>query len=198
LAEAAGLIGHTTIRHRGTLGGSLAHADPAAELPAALLALDGNVTVTGPEGMRRVPGPGLFLGYCTTSLAAGEMITEIRVPTAPPRTGWAFVEFTRRHGDFAIVGVAAQVTVDEGGTCSSARIALCGVAPTPVRCHSAEQLLAGNRLDEPAILRAAETCVEAADPTDDIHGSAQYKKRLVAAFAARALRGALPRIGDRS
>lgn len=196
LAGAVQLIGHPTIRHRGTLGGSLAHADPAAESPTALLALDGDVTVAGPEGTRRIPARDLFVGYCATSLAPGEMLTEVRLPVTPPRTGWAFLELTRRHGDFAIVGVAAQVTVDADGTCTDARIALCGVAPTPVRCDYAERQLTGSRLDEDVIHSAAEAALDAADPSSDLHGSARYKQRMIAVFARRALRRALERIGD--
>jgi len=195
LAEATRLIGHATIRHRGTVGGSLAHADPSAESPATLLALDGEVTAVGPEGERRIPSGDLFVGFCATSLVPGELLTEVRIPVTPPRTGWAFLELTRRHGDFAIVGVAALVTVGRDGTCADARLALCGVAPTPIRCDDAERLLKGTRLDQQALMDAADAAAAAADPSDDLHGSARYKRRMVAVFAQRALRGALQRIG---
>jgi CO/xanthine dehydrogenase FAD-binding subunit len=197
LAEATRLIGHPTIRHRGTIGGSLAHADPAAESPTALLALDGDVTVAGPSGQRRIPASDLFVGYCATSLEPGEMLVEVRIPVTPPRTGWAFLELARRHGDFAIVGVAAQLTTDAHGTCTGARLALCGVAPTPVRCSQAEAELIGSPVDDAVIQHAAEAAAEAADPSDDLHGSARYKQRMVTVFAQRALRRARQRMGER-
>jgi CO/xanthine dehydrogenase FAD-binding subunit len=197
LAEATALVGHPTIRHRGTLGGSLAHADPAAEGPAALLALEGQVAVAGPGGERTIAARELFVGYCTTALVPGEMLTEVRVPIMPPRTGWAFLELTRRHGDFAIVGVAAFATLNRDGTCAAARLALCAVAPTAVRCDEAERRLVGTRPDERSVQAAAEAAVEAADPSGDLHGSARYKQRMVAVFVKRALERALERAGGR-
>lgn len=195
LSQATRLIGHRTVRNRGTIGGSLAHADPVGEYPASLVALDGEVVTRGPDGERTIPARDLFLTVCTTSLGPCELVTEVRVPVLPPGTGSAFLEQSRRHGDYAIVGVAAAMTVDEDGTCRDARLALAGVGGTPLRCDHAEAALRGTRLDEPAIAAAARASAAAADPTDDLHATAQYRRAMVEVYVKRALRLARARSG---
>ena len=194
LLEATRWLGHRTIRNRGTVGGSVAHADPSAEYPTVLCALDGEVVVRGSSGERVVPAAELFQSICTTSLAPDELLTEVRVPTLPPRTGWAFVELSRRHGDFAQVGVAAMIRPGAGGQVDEVRLALAGVGETPLRCHQAEAALRGRQPDDQAVGDAAAACAAVADPQDDIHATAAYKKAMVEVFVARALRKALGRV----
>lgn len=193
LVEATRFIGHRTIRNRGTVGGSLAHADPAAEYPAVLAALGGEVVVRDTKSERVVPASELFLTVCTTSLAPDELLTEVRLPSMPPRTGWAFTELSRRFGDYALVGAATVVTLGRDGRCKNARIALVGVGDTPIRCQDAESLLTGKQLNPDAIAQAAAECSAAADPEDDVHASATYKKAMVSVFVQRALGQALRR-----
>src|SRR5581483_10431419 len=131
------------IRSRGTVGGSVAHADPAAELPAVVAALEGTLVARGPAGERTIAARDFFVSYLTTALAPDELLTEIRLPVAPARTGAAFVEVSRRHGDFALVAAAAQVTLDANGACARAALALGGVGPTPCPAHDDAALLLG-------------------------------------------------------
>jgi carbon-monoxide dehydrogenase medium subunit len=195
LVQATRWIGHRTIRNRGTIGGSLAHADPSAEYPAVLVALDGEVVASGAGRERVVPARDLFVSYCMTSLAPTELITEVRVPATPPRTGTAFVELSRRHGDFAIVGVAASVGVGGDGALHDARIALAGVGSAPIRCTAAERALEGERPEAPVLAHAATLCARASDPGDDLHATADYRRAMVEVFVRRALAGALSRTG---
>jgi aerobic carbon-monoxide dehydrogenase medium subunit len=196
LKEAALLIGHPAIRHRGTVGGSAAHADPAAELPAVLLALDAEVTATGASGQRSIPAGELFADYLTTTLRPDELLTEVRVPGLPPQSGSAFVELHRRHGDYAIVGAAAVLTLGEDGTIRDARLAMCGVGPTPIRASGVEQALVGRRPDAATLREASALASEAAsDPPSDIHGSAAYRRKMAAVFARRSLKLAAQRAG---
>lgn len=194
LVEATRFIGHRPIRNRGTIGGSLAHADPAAEYPAALVALEGEVRATGPTRTRTIPASDLFLTFCTTTLAADELLTEVRIPIPSRRTGYAFAELTRRHGDFAVVGVAVIVSVDERGVCDDCRIALAGVGQTPLRCREAENLLKWNEPNPELIQDVCERCTASADPLDDLHASASYRRAMVGVFVGRALRTALERV----
>ncbi len=143
VAGALALIGHAAIRNRGTIGGSIAHADPAAELPTVLLALDGEVEVMSLRGTRTVGASALFEGFLTTSLEADELVTAVRFPSWVEGAGWAFQEFSRRSGDFAIAGVAATVRLDANGIIAEARIALSGMGATPIRATKAEASLAG-------------------------------------------------------
>lgn len=197
LAEAVPLIGHFQIRNRGTVGGSIAHADPAAELPAVVSALDGQLVVRGPAGERVVEPDGFFTGYLTTSLAPGELLAEVRLPATRPRTGHAFIEVSRRHGDFALVGVAALVTLDAGGVCTGAAIALTGVGPAPVRARAAEQALVGARPEKKAFEEAARRVREAVTPDADLHASAEYRTHVSGVLTQRALERATARItGD--
>jgi len=187
LAEAIHFVGHPTIRHRGTVGGSLAHADPAAELPAVMLALEASFVARGPRGERTIPAAEFFQGYLTTALAADEMLTEVRIPGVPPGTGSAFLELARRFGDFAICGVAAIITLDENGRCSRARVALCGVGPTPLRATQTEALLEGALPDAPTLAAAAERAALSVDPQTDIHGSAAYRRKMAIVMTGRAV-----------
>ena len=193
LAEALPIVGHAQIRNRGTIGGSLAHADPAAELPAVATALDAALVLRGPGGERVVGASEFFVSYLTTSLEPTEILVEIRVPAWPEGAGWAFEELSRRHGDFAIVGVAAIISLGAGDTCTAARLALAGAAPTPLRARRAEQALVGRPLTPEAIGEAAAAAARQADPEPDIHASAEYRREMVRVFTARAIRAATAR-----
>ncbi|HTD76990.1 MAG TPA: xanthine dehydrogenase family protein subunit M [Chloroflexota bacterium] len=195
LAEASALIGHPAIRHRGTVGGSLAHADPAAELPAAMLALEATFLARGTRGERSVPAEEFFSGYLTTTLEPDELLTEIHVPGVPPRTGNAFVEVARRSGDFAICGAAALVTLNGSGRCDRVRIALCGVGTGPVRARRVEEALVGEVPGGSGLVDAAQRVVDEIDPPSDIHGSAAYRRKLAAVVVRRAVELAAQRAG---
>jgi aerobic carbon-monoxide dehydrogenase medium subunit len=198
VAEACRLIGHLPIRHRGTLGGSLAHADPASELPAVMVALEAEMTASRVGGRRTLPADQFFIGIFTTALAPDELLTEIRVPGLPPRTGSAFVEIARRAGDFALVGVAALVTLDDGGRVSRARLALCGAGPTPLRAREAERVLVGERPESRVLDDAAERMAAATDPPGDIHASAAFRKKLARHVGRQAIEMAVRRAGGAS
>jgi len=193
LTEATSLVGHLPIRTRGTIGGSLAHADPSAEYPAVLTALDGAVVARSACG-ERVLGPAeLFQGYLTTGLAPGEILVEIRLPAMPEGAGFAFEEFSRRHGDFAIVGIACMV-VGQGDRCAVARLATAGVGPVPMRLRAAEEILERDGLSEPAIEAAARRASELVEPEDDLHASASYRRHLTRVLTGRALRRSVKRM----
>ena len=195
LTEAARHVGHPAIRHRGTLGGSLAHADPAAELPAALVALDALFVLHGPRGMRTVPASQFFLGLMTTALAPDEILTEVRVPPQGP--GWGFAEVARRAGDFAMAGVAALLARPSGrpGHCESARLVGFGVGDRPVRFAAAEAILTSGKLDPSAAVdQAAAATSDACDPPADVHASADYRRHLVTVLTEEAVRQALARL----
>jgi len=184
LPRAAGYIGHYAIRAAGTFGGSLAHADPAAEWCMAALLFDAEIAASGPGGERVIPVAGFFTGFLETALRPDEMIVEVRL--AAPRPGAAICEFARRHGDFAIVAAAAAVDVADG-TCRDARVVLGGVAGTVQRATGAETVLIGSGVDQDAIAAAAEAAAAGADPPSDIHGSADYRRHLVQVLTARAI-----------
>ena len=198
VAEACRMIGHLPIRHRGTIGGSLAHADPAAELPAVMMALDAEITASRQGGRRTLPADQFFTGIFTTALEPDELLTEVRLPGLPPRTGSAFVEIARRAGDFALVGVAALVTVDDGGRATRARIALCGAGPTPIRAREAERVLVGARPDARALDEAADKLAAATDPPSDIHASAAFRRKLACHVGRQAIELAVRRAGGGS
>jgi carbon-monoxide dehydrogenase medium subunit len=188
LAEGIDLIGHPAIRNRGTVGGSLAHADPAAEWPAILLALGGEVDVIGPRGRRTIDAPGLFVSYFTTSLAPDEILAEVRLPLPNGgRVRSTFLEFSQRHGDFALVGVAALAELDGDGSMRDARLALIGVADRPVRAQAAEAALRGRQPTEEVLDEAAHAAVEEIDPVSDVHGSATYRRHVAKVLVRRAL-----------
>jgi len=187
LQTAARHIGHTQIRSRGTICGSIAHADPAAELPALALALDAEMEVQSKRGKRTVAAADFFVDYLTTSLEPSDLLVEVRLPGLPPRTGTAFVELSRRHGDFALVGVAAALTLDEEGRCHQARIALIGVGPAPVRELDAEKALRGQMPSEDVFRAAGRTVAAALQPESDLHASAEYRRDLAEVLVRRAL-----------
>jgi aerobic carbon-monoxide dehydrogenase medium subunit len=189
LAAALPLIGHEAIRSRGTIGGSLAHADPAAELPAVARALDAEFVVRGPSGTRVIPAAQWFDGYLTTSRRPDELLAEVRFPAAGPGTGVSFEEVARRHGDFAIVGLAASLVLS-AGVISDARLAFAGVSDVPVRATAAEDLLAGERPSAELFDEAARRATEDLDPPADLHGSSDYRKTVAAAVVRRGLRAA--------
>ena len=190
LAAALPLIGHEAIRSRGTVGGSLAHADPAAELPAVARALDAQFVVRGPSGERVVPAAEWFEGYLTTSRLPGELLTEVRFPAAGRGTGVSFQEVARRHGDFAIVGLAASLTLSDG-VISDARLAFAGMSDVPVRAAAAEDLLVGERPSAELFDEAARRATEDLDPPADLHGSAEYRKKVATTLVRRGLREAV-------
>ncbi len=188
LIEAARHVGHPAIRNRSTVGGSVAHADPAAELPAVLLALDAEMEVHSASGSRTIAARDFYQGPFQTSMQHGEILTEVRVPGLPPRSGSAFLEFARREGDYALAGVAAVVSLDEDGTIASARLGLCSVGQTPVRASASEALLKGRRPEREAWRDAAGAVVNALnEPPSDIHGSADYRRHLAGVLTQRAL-----------
>jgi carbon-monoxide dehydrogenase medium subunit len=193
LSEAATLIGHVAIRNRGTVGGSIAHADPAAELPAALLAHGGSVQVQGPRGTRQIAGDAFFQAYLTTALEPDEILTEVRWPRWPTGTGWCFMEESRRHGDFAMVGVAVLLTLDAARQCTQVAIALCGVGGMPHKVAAAPALLLGHPLDEARLRDVAQAAAAEIEPEGDLHASAEFRRHLSAVLTQRALRKAAER-----
>jgi carbon-monoxide dehydrogenase medium subunit len=185
LAEAVRWVGHAAIRARGTIGGSLAHADPAAELPAVAVCLDAQLQVVGPRGTRTVAAEDFFQGYLTTALETDEILTEAWLPPLVPSTGQAWLEFARRHGDFALAGVAVSLTLD-GDEVHLARVVLTGVGGKPVRAREAEILLIGGSVAERASV-AANAARTAIDPDADIHGSKEYRSHLAGVLTERAI-----------
>ncbi len=206
VTETMPFVAHAAIRSRGTLGGSLAHADPAAELPAVMLALQATITLEKQGGARQVPAAGFFTGLFSTALEPGEIITGIEVPLSSEagrvrlseagssdpahrsRTGVAFDEISRRHGDFALAGAAAVVTVDAGGVCTSARVALLSLADRPVLAEQVSLALVGHR-PTPEMIRGAARASAATDidPSSDIHASSRYRTSLAAVLIRRVL-----------
>ena len=193
LVDALSLIGHPAIRNRGTVGGSIAHADPAAELPAVALALDAELVARGPRGERTVGAPDFFVGHYSTALQPDECLVRVDLPPWPPGAGWSIQETARRHGDFAIAAAAAVVELDGAGTVARARVALAGVADRPVRATAAEEVLAGAVAGPEAIGAAAEQAAVGIDPPSDLHGSAAYRRHVVQVLVRRALESAAHR-----
>lgn len=194
VAEALPHVAHPQIRNRGTIGGSLAHADPAAELPAVMVALGATFSLQSPTGTREVRAEDFYTGLFGTALEPEEMLVEIEVPATPPRTGWAFQEVSRRHGDFALAGIAVQAAVDEQGRCTAPRIVLFGVGDAPVQAREAAALLEGELPTPEAIRAAAEAAATRdVDPPADIHASADYRRSLVEVLVRRTLPKALER-----
>lgn len=185
LCEALGWVGHPAIRSRGTIGGSLAHADPAAELPAVAVCLGAQLRIVGPRGRRTVAAEDFFRGYLSTALRADEILTEAWLPPLLPNTGQAWLEFTRRHGDFALVGVAASISVHAEAV-QSARIVLTGVGGCPVRAREAETLLLGGTVAERA-RAAADAARSVIEPDADIHASKEYRAHLAAVLTEQAI-----------
>ena len=190
LREATRWVGHLPIRTRGTIGGSIAHADPSAEYPAVLTALEGEVVTRSPRGERVIKAADLFQTYLTTNLEADEVVVEVRLPAMPAGAGYALEEFARRHGDFAIIGIAAMV-VRDGPRCKSARLATAGAGPVPLRLRAAEEILERDGLGEAAIEAAARRASELVSPDSDIHASSDYRRHLTGVLTRRALTRAL-------
>jgi carbon-monoxide dehydrogenase medium subunit len=186
LPETAAQIADVQVRNRGTIGGSLAHADPAADLAAASLALGAEIKATGPNGARMIPSAEFFQGYFTTSLDAGEVITEVRFAVPPAGSGSAYVKMPNPASHFAIVGVAAIVTM-AGGQCERARIGVSGVAAKPFRAEAAEGALAGSSADDAAIEASAEQAATGVDAISDVHGSGEFRLHLLKVYTKRAL-----------
>jgi carbon-monoxide dehydrogenase medium subunit len=196
LAEALPSIAHPQIRNRGTMGGSIAHADPSAELPAVMLALEARFRAQRSTGERSIPAAEFFKGMLETALEPGELLVEIAVPPLPASTGTAFLEVARRHGDYAMVGVAVIVTLDPRGRCKEARIGLLSVGDGPVLATEAGKVLAG-QTPSADLLRAAgdAAATHDIDPPSDIHASAAYRRQLAAVLTRRALGRAFERAG---
>jgi carbon-monoxide dehydrogenase medium subunit/6-hydroxypseudooxynicotine dehydrogenase subunit alpha len=193
LHEALGFVAHAQIRNRGTVGGSVAHADPAAELPVALSCLDARVRVRSVRGERVVGWRDLFVTHLTTSMEPDELLVAVEVPPVPEGSGWAFSEFARRHGDFALGGAAVLVALDDSGACREARIALLGAGDVPIRAEAAEQFLVGAAVGDETVGEAGRLAVADIEPTGDIHGSGDYRKRLIEAMVRRAVSRAAER-----
>jgi aerobic carbon-monoxide dehydrogenase medium subunit len=194
LAEALGHVAHPPIRNSGTVVGSIAHADPAAELPAVALAMDAEMTAVGPQGERRIPAADFFQGPFTTALGADEILTEVRLPRFPG--GHAFVEFSRTHGNFAVVGVAALVAVT-GGRVTRAALAASGVGPTPLRLSAAEQALVGAVPDGVAIGAAVDAGTAGLEPIGDLQGSPATRLDIARVVLRSAIERAVERAQDR-
>jgi carbon-monoxide dehydrogenase medium subunit len=188
LAATLPQIAHPQIRNRGTIGGSVAHADPAAELPAVMLALDAVMTIRGAAGARHVAAVDFFRSYLETAIAADELLVEVRLPAVDaPGVGSAFQEISRRHGDFALAGAATQVALDDERRVRSARIAFCGVAATPVGADVATAALIGRVLDEATIAEIAQLAAADLDPPSDVHATGAYRKHIAGVLASRTL-----------
>jgi CO/xanthine dehydrogenase FAD-binding subunit len=197
LHEAMPFIAHAAIRTRGTIGGSLAHADPAAELPAVMIALGARIRLESVRGSREVAAADFFTGLFSTALEAGELVTEIGIPVTQVtgiRTGTAFEEFSRRHGDFALAGVATRVAVDDRGRCTLARVALFGVGDRPMLAAGCARMLKGQSPSAEGIRAAADAAArDDIDPTSDIHASSRYRRHLAGVLTRRALERAFAR-----
>jgi len=193
LAETAKVIADPLVRSQATICGNLAHGDPANDHPATMLALGATVVATGPKGRREIGIEHFFPGLFTTALEAEEILTEIKVPLPPPRSGGAYLKLERKVGDFATAGVAVQLTLDESGACKRAGIGLTNVGMTPIKAKQTEAFLTGKQLDDATIQQAAELAATESQPMDDIRGSADYKRDLVRVLTGRALTTALKR-----
>ncbi len=186
VSRAASDIADQQVRNRGTIGGSLAHGDPASDLPAVLLALEGELSAQGPNGLRSIAAADMFQDYLTTALAADEVVTEVRVPAGD---GWGFgyEKFTRRAEDWAMVGVCALVKKAGDGSCEDVRIGLTHMASTPLRATASEEALRGGGLDADSIASAAEQAAEGTEPPGDLNATADYKRHLARILTKRAL-----------
>jgi carbon-monoxide dehydrogenase medium subunit len=194
LQEATTQIAHLPIRSRGTIGGSLANADPAAEYPAVVLALECELVAQSVRGERQIKAADFFEDVLTTALAPDELLTEVIVPKAPSGSGSAFVEIARRHGDFALAGVAAQITFSTG-TPTDVRLAVCGAGTTATRLTVAEEIILQDGVGAEAIKAASDAAAQAVDPMSDLHASAEYRRRLVGVMTGKAIEKAARRAG---
>jgi aerobic carbon-monoxide dehydrogenase medium subunit len=192
MALTAAGIGHPAIRSHGTIGGSIAHADPAADYPTAVICADSAIVVTGAAGTRRIAAADFFLGFYETALEPGDVVTAVEIPPAPPGTCAHYEKFTLVDGDFAVVSVAAMLALDDG-RCAFARIAVGGCAPMPVRVPQAEERLIGSPLDNAALAEAGALLAQSCDPIDDFRGTAAFRLKLVPRLVRRAVLAAKAR-----
>ncbi len=193
LHETSKVIADPIVRNLATVGGNLAHGDPANDHPATMLALGAEVVATSPRGERTIPIGAFFTGPFATALRPDEILIEVRVPVPAVRSGGAYVKLERKVGDFATAAVAVQLTLSAGGTCEQVGIGLTNVGLTPIKATAAEAALKGRRLDDAAMAQAARLAAEASDPSADLRGSVEYKRDLVRVLTGRALRRALAR-----
>jgi carbon-monoxide dehydrogenase medium subunit len=191
--DTAAVIADPQVRNMATVGGNLAHGDPANDHPATMLALGAEIVATGPAGERTISIDQFFLSIFETALAPGEILTEIRIPLPAAHSGGAYIKIERKVGDFATVAVAAQVTIDGKGICTYAGIGLTNVGPVPIKARKAEQFLLGKQLDDANIKRAAVLASDESEPSSDLRGPAEYKKAMVKELTKRALHRALER-----
>jgi carbon-monoxide dehydrogenase medium subunit len=196
LAEAAGMIGDPAVRNMGTIGGSLAHADPNADWPAIVLAFGADIVIANPQGEKRVPAGEFFKGLMTTALETTDIITGVRFPLQPQRTGSAYVKYPHPASRFAVCGVATLITLDDRGTISRARVAMTGIGPTATRRIAVEEALTGKRPDPAVIKAAAQHAADGLELHADPMGSAEYKANLARVFTERALSRALERVSS--
>ena len=195
LADTTHVIADPQVRNLATVGGNLAHGDPANDHPATMIALGARVVANGPKGERVIPIEKFFLSLFTTALEPDEILTEIRVPIPPARSAGAYLKLERKVGGFATAAVAVQMTVDEQGACRKVGIGLTNVGATPVKAKNAEEFLLGKKLDEGAISHAAQLAADEAEPSADLRGPVEYKKGLVKELAKRALQLTRERVG---
>ncbi len=195
ITEVMANVAHIAIRNRGTVGGSIAHADSAAELPCMLVATGGTVCASGPDGERTVAADDLFSFHMSTTLEQAELLTEVRIPVLAPATGHAFEEFARRRGDYALAGVCALITLDGDGACAQARLAGCGIGSRPVRLVAAEDTLRGRPVDDGALREAGEAAKTHVTAPGDLQASESYRKDLLAALVRRTVARAAVRAG---
>jgi CO/xanthine dehydrogenase FAD-binding subunit len=190
LRAAVAHVAHYQVRNRGTVGGSLAHADPAAELPGIAVTCEAQIAVTGASGTRVIRAADFFLGPLMTALAADEIIVEVRLPAWPPRRRWGFQEFARRRGDFAMAGAALYYDEDAGGKATNAHVGVIGVGDVPQRLAEVEAVLNGRVIDDATIAQAEKAAAASVNPPDDIHASAAYRRALTGTMVERALKSA--------
>jgi len=193
LLDTTRVIADPQVRNLATVGGNLAHGDPANDHPATMLALGAQIVATGPSGARTIRIEDFFLSLFTTALQAGEILTEIRIPIPPPHSGGSYFKLERKVGDFATAAVAAQLTLDDKGAVENAGIGLTNVGPKPLKAGKAENLLRGKKVDATLLTQAAQLAADEAQPSSDLRGPAEYKKALVKELAKRALSRALER-----
>ncbi|MFQ5682247.1 MAG: FAD binding domain-containing protein [Candidatus Binatia bacterium] len=193
LLDTSAVIADPLVRNRATVGGNLAHGDPANDHPATMLAIGAELAVTGSKGERVIPITAFFTGLFDTALGSDEILTEIRIPIPPSGSGGAYFKLERKVGDFATVGVAAQLTLGKNGSCERVGIGLTNVGSTPMKPKKAEDALQGKKIDDVAIKRAGQLASEASQPIEDRRGSEEYKKNVVRVLTVRALNRALDR-----
>jgi aerobic carbon-monoxide dehydrogenase medium subunit len=193
IIDTAHVIADPQVRNLATVGGNLAHGDPANDHPATMLALGAQIVATGPKGERVIPVEDFFLSLFSTALQYDEILTEIRIPIPPPRSGGAYFKLERKVGDFATAAVAAQLTLDGNGACQKVGIGLTNVGPTPIKARKAEDFLRGKKLDGSTIAQAAQLAADESEPSADLRGPVEYKKSLIKELTKRALTRAVER-----